>query len=156
VTSHTRGGNLYAGRAMNFPRQYNRAYSSPYGRAHPGPRRKFAVSQTETGGHQIELRDGELATLSIAEDGAMTVTVVNKPAENDNGIGNGENGNGAHENREKAGAGPCHAPRQRMNWVHNNDGSVTFAPDENETLAISGDAIFATVTAAPAPVGTIE
>jgi hypothetical protein len=135
---------------MNFSRQYNRAYRSPYGRTHPGSRQKFAVSQSETGGHQIELSDGELATLSITEDGSMTVTVVNKPAENGNGAHNDNDAKPAEAARHSA-AGPI----GKMSWIHGNDGSVTFSPDDNETLVVSGDAIFATVTAAPAPVGTI-
>jgi hypothetical protein len=148
---HTRGGNFYAGRTTNFPRQYNRAYGSPYGRTvHTGQRHKFAVSQSETGGHQIELSDGELANLSIAEDGSMAVTVANKPTENGNGEHNGNDAKPAEAVRHSA-AGPI----GKMSWIHGNDGSVTFVPNDNETLAISSDAIFATVTAAPAPVGTI-
>jgi hypothetical protein len=162
LTTCHRGGNFYAGRTA--PRAFNRAigtpaghvYGAPHGRAYPGERSKFAVTSNGNGGHSVTLADNETATLIVGEDGALSISIENKP-QRQRGSGGNDNGTAVHaepvENARRA------AGRQisKMSWERDpSDGSVTFTPDDNETLHVSGDAIMATVAVEPSPPGSLD
>jgi hypothetical protein len=143
MTSNTRGG-FYSGRAALPTR--NRAFTAPHGRVYSGPQgvrhQKFAGStDADTGAHHVDLADTEAATITFNEDGSLVIEVQNKPANGNNG-----NGNGAAEQGEPVEAAHRAAARQvnRMSWEKNPaDGSVTFRPDDDEVLHVTGDSTHA-------------
>jgi hypothetical protein len=158
MTSGSRGG-FYNGRALNTSRNFNRALGAPVGRVYGqhGQRNKFAVSGNGNGGHSVTLADNEAATLTVNEDGSLTVEIINKPA-NGNGT-NGGNGNGSAVQAEPVQNARRAAGRQvnRMSWEKDpSDGSVTFYPDADETLHVNGDALMANVVAEPSPPGSLD
>jgi hypothetical protein len=151
LTTCHRGGNFYNHRG--FVPSHNRALNAPLGRAWPGPhspRQRFAVSaDPETGAHHIQL-DDEVATISVAADGALTITVENKPAPN----GNGGNAGGvmATDPQQSARSRTLPGQRNRMSWERDPaSGGVTFRPGSDELLEIDGDSVQAVVTAHPTP-----
>jgi hypothetical protein len=130
VTSHTRGGNaFYNTRTTPASRIHGRACASPYGRTLAGQRNSFSVGMNEeTGAHEVNLSDNEIARLGLDADGALTVTVENKPAEpeEENGNGNGS-GDGADDEEERQ-------ARQRISWSRETGGSILFEPAGGEVL----------------------
>jgi hypothetical protein len=136
-----------------------RAYGTPQGRPLPGQQQRFAVVPSN-GGHAIELADNEAATVTVNEDGSLSIEVSHKPAPANGNSSNG-NGNGvavqdeSHRSlRHRLRSGV--AIVSRMSWTRDpSDGSVTFAPNEGETLDVSGDSVMAVVAAVPSsqPVG---
>jgi hypothetical protein len=115
-------------------------------------RQKFAVSPTETGGHDVTLGDNETATISMNAAGECVVTIENKPAVADDVGGDDIEMPTAVAVVEAAlgtrrtGRG---GQRSKMSWIHETDGSVVFSPGPDELLIVDGDAIRASVLAEP-------
>jgi hypothetical protein len=115
-----------------------------------GQRQKFAVSPTETGGHDVTLGDNETATISMNAAGECVVTIENKPMVADDVDSNGiemptavavvEAGLGTR----RTGRG---GQRGKMSWVDEPDGTIVFTPGPDELLVVTGDAIRASVVA---------
>ena len=128
-----RGGNaFYTGRRFA-------GYTTP-GRHFPGTRERFSVTpNADTGGHDVALGDNEVAVVAVGDDGGIKIEISNKrPA--------------AEPTPAEGDAAARSAPKQvnnKMAWVKNPDGTITFSPDDNETLNVSGDAMQAVVTALP-------
>jgi hypothetical protein len=147
LTTCHRGGNFYAGRALDTSRTLNRAFAAPHGRTYSTPRNKFAVSGNGNGGHSVSLADNEATTLTVNEDGSLVIEVQNKPAPNGTGNGAAVHTEPVENARRTAGRAVA-----KMSWERNpSDGSVTFYPDEGEVLHVSGDALMANIAAEPVP-----
>jgi hypothetical protein len=146
LTNAHRGGfgfNHRGGNAFYSDRRFA-GYTTP-GRTYPGTRERFSVTpNADTGGHDVALGDNEVAVVAIGDDGSIKIEISNKPPAQEpaNGeVTDAKAGRSVHRS----------APKQvnRMSWEKNPDGTITFSPDDNETLDVNGDAIQAVVTALP-------
>ena len=142
LTNAHRGGfgfNHRGGNAFYSDRRFA-GYTTP-SRHFPGTRERFSVApNADTGGHDVALGDNEIAVVTVDEDGKVKIEISNKPR--------------AEEPAPAEGEAPARsAPRgnqiNKMSWTKNPDGTVTFIPDDSETLNVSGDAMQAVVSALP-------
>jgi hypothetical protein len=131
--NHNRGNAFYPGRRL--------AASYTPGRAFSGTRERFSVApNADTGGHDIALGDNEVAVVSVDDDGKVKIEISNKPPAEEPAPAEGE---AAYRSAKRGNQ------IDKMSWTKNPDGTVTFIPDDSETLNVSGDAMQAVVSALP-------
>jgi hypothetical protein len=146
-----------------LPTLTNRAFAAPVraalvasfqSRQSFGQRQKFAVTPTETGGHDVTLSDNETAKLTVDETGALTITVENKPPVVDDASADAVPTDmpavavveSAYRSTGRSGS---HGQRSKMSWTDEPDGTIVFVPGEDEMLVVTGDSIRASVIAEP-------
>jgi hypothetical protein len=143
MTSRNRGGfqtffPRAAGHRSNSPTPSNRTYHSPHGR--------FAVAPNTDGGSNITLTEDETVSVGTDADGAVTITVNPKPAENGNGLG-----------QRSIRRGLPGRSVDKMAVSTNSDGSVVIRPEGDAALQIVGDPLSGAVTVVeiePEPLNT--
>jgi hypothetical protein len=123
-----------------------RSTFSAAGRTYGGQRNRFMIGTTPEGTSEVVLGDGEVATVTVDAEGNTVISIENKPIEN----GNGEPVPMESEPVTTSFVGRLAGSiRQKMSWQREGDGTITFTPDENETLDVDGDSVLAVITAVP-------
>ena len=144
------------------PRFHGHGYgriAPPTPRTYFPPHQRFSVNPNATGGTSVTLDETESMLVGTDENGAVTITIGQKPEPgNGNGAGPG-NGNGTPQAPQQLAARRSLYGRvaTKMTITSNTDGEVVISPGPDGTLQIIGDPetdVVAVVELVPQPLAT--